>query len=122
MPARAILVAGISFALASPVEAADWRRETDQKTIAGRAENFEAELQGLGFAGKVVSCSHVVREAEGSVGNSWGAICAVKTNKKTFNIQVCDDDGIGYFALQSGTYVVTDGDTAQFMEHNCTGV
>jgi hypothetical protein len=98
------------------------KRITDAATIAARTKKFAIEMKNLGFKGDIRSCRLMVWQAVGVKGGniSYGAICTVNTNRRLYDLMMCDDDLVGHYAL-TNTFVMSEEAVAKFTKQNCYG-
>jgi hypothetical protein len=118
---RVVLALCLLCAASSGGGAQEWKVQTDPKTLAARMQKFAVHLKDLGVAGQLKSCRYLVSEYESRDFSAWGAICSLQGGGKPQSILLCDDDGLGHFALKSSGFSFAYEEVDEFTRKNCTG-
>lgn len=97
---------------------------TDPKATAAVVRDFRSSFEAMKTPVTIASCQLIEEVAVGVVGGnlSHGAICQVSVaGTPTRNMALCNDSGIGYFAIQAGSWTYSREWVANFVRQNCTG-
>lgn len=119
---RLLMLAG--FLLSStPAAASDIKARdvTAPGEIAGRAQDFQRGLAGVGLAGPL-KCSVMVEVLNGAGGadQSFGGICRLQLpNRKATMIMLCDDTMIGKLTLKIEGFGEDREELVDFTAANC---
>jgi hypothetical protein len=85
---------------------------TDPKEIAGVVADFQSSFEAMKVPATIDSCRLVEQVAVGVAGGviSHGAICRVSiAHAPKRDMMLCNDDGLGHFAIQAGVWVESRG-------------
>ena len=98
-------------------------RVLDKALIAKRTAGFASHLRHLGFSGRLRACRNMMEVAVGVRGGnlSYGAVCEIVVNGKASNVLLCDDNMVGHFALNGGSFGMSEDSVAEFTKQNCYG-
>jgi hypothetical protein len=97
---------------------------TNPEEMAGVVRDFQSEFAAMKMPVTIDSCRLVEQVAVGVVGGNvaHGAICRVSIARAPErDMLLCNDDGVGYFAIQAGSWVVSREWVASFVRQNCFG-
>jgi hypothetical protein len=108
------------------VTASDYHDQpvTDPEEMAGVVKGFQSQFGAMKIPATIDSCRLVEQVAVGVAGGnvSHGAICHVSiAGAPGADMALCNDDGVGYFAIQAGTFVGSKEWVANFVRQNCVG-
>jgi uncharacterized protein len=88
-----------------------------------RIASFNQSLAEQKQSGKIIGCSRLLDLPAGTAqGNhSFGGICILQDGTQRKDVEICNDDMIGHFHMQSGTQSDTDKNLVDFIYNNCSG-
>lgn len=87
-----------------------------------RLKSFNENAKKMGLQGKIESCDMLIKFPGWHGYGNYGAYCKLAQGKRKLDVELCDDDMVGYFVIKHTSVMMQDkASLIKFVADNCFG-